>query len=109
MESVARAVGRVGVSLKQMKAKSKTEKQFERIAKTVADPRRFEILKRVAETPELACTDLHGLPITKATLSHHMKELEAAGLVEVRKEGKYAFIKLRREVWRSYLEHLKEL
>ncbi|HYX53958.1 MAG TPA: metalloregulator ArsR/SmtB family transcription factor [Candidatus Limnocylindrales bacterium] len=85
-------------------------KQFQKIAKALADPRRFEILSRIAGVKEMACANLRcDLPITAATLSHHIKELENAGLVEVRKDAKYIHIKLRRPVWREYLAELKKI
>ena len=86
------------------------EKEFHRIAKTVADPRRFEILQRVAGTKELACSVLREeIPVTPATLSHHVKELHDAGLIDIRKGGKCMFMKLRRDTWKKYLAWLKKL
>ncbi len=81
--------------------------QFHRISKALADPRRYEILSRIAKCRELACSDVRcELPITAATLSHHIKELVNAGLVELRREGQFAHLKLRRKVWREYLSRL---
>ena len=87
-------------------------KQFQKIAKAVADPRRYEILSRIAgcKGKELACSDMRcHLPITAATMSHHLKELVNAGLVEVRRQGQFAHMKLRRKVWREYLSQLGKL
>ena len=85
-------------------------KQFHKITKALADPRRYEILTRIADGDELACTDLRcGLPITAATLSHHLKELANAGLIELRRERKFVHMKLRRKVWREYLARLRKL
>jgi ArsR family transcriptional regulator len=84
--------------------------QFHRIGKALADPRRYEILTRIAKCGELACSDVRcELPISAATLSHHVKELVNAGLVEVRREGQFAHMKLRRKVWRGYLAQLGKL
>ena len=85
--------------------------QFHRISKALADPRRYEILSRIAKCrAELACEDLRcALPITAATLSHHMKELENAGLIQIRRQGQFAHLKLRRKVWRDYLSELSKL
>ena len=81
--------------------------QFHRISKALADPRRYEILSRIAKCRELACSDVRcDLPITAATLSHHIKELVNAGLVELRREGQFAHLKLRGKVWREYLSRL---
>lgn len=84
--------------------------QFHRISKALADPRRYQILSRIAKCRELACSDVrYELPITAATLSHHIKELVNAGLVVVRREGQFAHMKLRRKVWLEYLSQLGKL
>ena len=85
-------------------------RQFHRISKALADPRRYEILSRIAKCKEAACSDMRcALPISAATLSHHLKELASAGLIEMRREGQFAHLKVRRKVWREYLAHLKKL
>jgi ArsR family transcriptional regulator len=70
------------------------------ILKALADPRRFELLERVAKAGcPFGCTDaLQALPIAPATLSHHIKELESAGLIDVERRGKFHFLTLRRGV-----------
>jgi ArsR family transcriptional regulator len=67
------------------------------ILKALADPRRFELLERIAKAKcPLGCTEaLAVLPISAATLSHHIKELEAAGLIHIRREGKFHYLTLR--------------
>lgn len=79
------------------------------IAKALADPRRFEILKHIAAQEScLGCADLlAGFPITAATLSHHLKELEAAGLIETARVGKYLRARFVRAKWRAYLTELR--
>ena len=67
------------------------------ILKALADPRRFELLERIAKAGcPLGCAQaLAALPISAATLSHHIKELETAGLIDVRREGKFHYLSLR--------------
>ena len=77
-----------------------SDSQVRLIAKALADPRRHEILKQIgAKSSGVACTDLRECqPVTAATLSHHMKELEAAGLITIVRRGKFASLMLRRDV-----------
>jgi ArsR family transcriptional regulator len=67
------------------------------ILKALADPRRFELLQRIAKAScPLSCAEARtALPISAATLSHHIGELEAARLIQVRREGKFHFLTLR--------------
>ncbi len=67
------------------------------ILKALADPRRYELLECIAGAKcPLGCADaLTALRISPATLSHHVKELKTAGLIEVRREGKFAYLSLR--------------
>jgi ArsR family transcriptional regulator len=86
------------------------KRQFTRIAKALADPRRFEILQQVAAEDEVSCAAIKDCQsVTAGTLSHHIKELEAAGLVEIRRESKFIYMQLRRPVWKAYLKELKKI
>jgi len=78
------------------------------ILKALADPRRFELLERIAKAacPMGCASALSTLAISPATLSHHVKELEAAGLVHVEREGKFIYMTLRTEVWTAFLSSL---
>jgi len=81
------------------------------VLKALADPRRFELLERIARAGcPLGCAQaLSALPISAATLSHHIKELETAGLIEVRREGKFAYLSLRPGVLESLAAGLTAL
>jgi ArsR family transcriptional regulator len=69
-------------------------RHIERIAKALADPTRFRILKAIAATDEINCGDLaRRFPIAQATVSHHLKILEEAGLVHVRAAGQHHFFR----------------
>ena len=86
-------------------------KTFLRITRALVDSRRFEILERIASAQhEISCVALKAkIPISRATLSHHIKELATAGLIEIRRESKYMFLRIRRRTWRQYMNRLGKI
>lgn len=81
------------------------------ILKALADPRRFQLLETIAKSNcPLGCAQARAaVPVSAATLSHHIKELEAAGLINVRREGKFHFLSLRPGVLESLAASLSAL
>jgi ArsR family transcriptional regulator len=88
-----------------------TRAQRALMLKALADPRRFELLQQIAMNGcPLGCTQARAtMPISAATLSHHIKELETAGLIEVRREGKFHYLSLRPGVLASLAAGLAAL
>ena len=81
------------------------------ILKALADPRRYELLERVAKNDcPLGCSQAQAaLKIAPATLSHHIKELENAGLIDVTREGKFHYLSLKPGVLEALAETLGAL
>ncbi len=65
-------------------------------------------MERIAAEPEVGCRDLlKDCPVTQATVSHHIRELADAGLIAVRREGKFAYFRAIPEEVEAYLAELR--
>jgi DNA-binding transcriptional ArsR family regulator len=60
----------------------------------LSDPVRLDIVRALAGGIETSCGEL-GVPVSKSTLSHHLKVLRDAGLTRTRAEGVHRFVSLR--------------
>ncbi len=60
----------------------------------LSDPVRLEIVRALAGSIETSCGEI-GVPVSKSTLSHHLKVLRDAGLTQTRAEGVHRFVSLR--------------
>src|SRR3954465_10123835 len=82
--------------------------QFHRIAKALADARRFAILERIAACGDAACQHLcEEFPVSQPTMSHHLRLLAEVGLIEMRRDGQYAHYRVRTEVVQAYVTTLE--
>ena len=67
-----------------------------KLFKALSDENRLQILAQLNAEEKCACVLLEKLAISQPTLSHHMRILAEARLVECRKEGKWMYYSLRR-------------
>lgn len=85
-----------------------TNEEFCSIAKALADPQRCEILDRAAAAGELPCSAIvETTALCQSTVSHHLKELVNAQLLERRRDGHFAYYRFRRDVMEAYLDVLR--
>ena len=64
-------------------------KETAKVFKAFCDENRLQILELLRSGEKCACKLLDDLKISQSTLSHHMKILCDAGIVQGRKEGKW--------------------
>jgi ArsR family transcriptional regulator len=63
--------------------------------KALADPTRLAIVNRLAGAGEVCVCDLtDAFDLSQPTISHHLKLLREAGLVEASKRGTWAYYRL---------------
>lgn len=86
-------------------------KQVEKISKALADINRLKIIKYIQEHKgRLECTSIVSLlNLAQPSISHHIKKLVEAELIEPHKEGRFYFYSLNKAVIKSYSEILKKL
>jgi ArsR family transcriptional regulator len=86
-----------------------TLRQTLAISRAIADPSRFEVLGIIARG-DTRCADLRScLTITAPTLSHHLKELESAGLIQTTRTGKFVTATFNLATWHAYLSSLESI
>ena len=85
------------------------ERSFFRIAKALSDPSRFKVLQKISGQDEISCGDIADLfPISQATVSHHLKVLTEANLIDVRREGQHGYFNARQDVLSAYCREVEK-
>jgi len=83
-----------------------TDKENSILFKAFSDPNRMKIIEIISCGEICACTILEKLNIKQPTLSHHMKKLEEAKLVSIRKDGLSTYYTLNRKQIGNMLTYL---
>jgi len=90
------------VATKAEPRKTLSPRELHTIARALADPGRFGILQHIAAEACTACSDLRtAFPISAATLSHHLKELVSAGLIQAERRGKFLDVTFDHPTWNA--------
>lgn len=77
--------------------------------KALSDPNRLVILDQLKDGERCACNILELLKISQPTLSHHMRILCEAGLVNCRRDGKWMHYRLNCEKFAELTQLLESL
>lgn len=88
-----------------------TFKQVEKISKALGDSNRLKILKAIqAHEGRLECTVIvSSLNLAQPSISHHIKKLLEAELIDAHKEGRFHSYSLNDAVLNRYVNTLKKL
>ncbi len=84
--------------------------KVEKISKALADATRLSILEAICARKKVTCSDLVNLQgVTPATVSHHLKVLADAGLIECQREGPYVQSRAIEKTIEEYMRFLARL
>jgi DNA-binding transcriptional ArsR family regulator len=81
-----------------------TPQELAAVGAALADPTRVQMLRLMQASEEVACAALEAtFSLTKSTISYHVRVLRHAGLIRVRKTGKfYHYALMRDEIERRF-------
>lgn len=81
--------------------------QIERISKALGDQTRLMIYEAIVACDQINCSEIVSLQgITAATVSHHLRTLADAGLIECRREGQFIYNKAVPQTMDQYVRSL---
>lgn len=87
------------------------DKRFQKVAKALADPRRFDIFQTIA-TNEAGgiCSGsvCETVAVAQATVSHHLKELTEADLIVPNSQGQFKFFTANQKTMNEYIAELQK-
>jgi ArsR family transcriptional regulator, arsenate/arsenite/antimonite-responsive transcriptional repressor len=87
-----------------------TEKELTKISKALSDPNRLRLYESIAAHKEMFCGELmQKCPLTPGTISHHLKILAEANLIESRREGQFIYNRALPRTIRDYTLALTNL
>ncbi len=86
-------------------------KQIEKISKALADINRLEILENMSKRKGcIQCAEIMAMTkLAQPSVSHHVKTLIEAGLIEPEKDGRHYSYQLNRELLTGYLNWVSEI
>lgn len=84
--------------------------EIEKISKALADQTRLRIFEALSASDQMNCGQLVSMRgVTAATVSHHLKILNEAGLIRCRREGQFVYSEAIPETIASYSRALAKI
>ena len=81
--------------------------QIENISKALGDQTRLMIYEAIASCDQMNCSEIVSLQgVTPATVSHHLKTLADAGLIESRRQGQFIYNRAVPQTMQDYVRSL---
>src|SRR6478736_258321 len=84
--------------------------EVEKISKALADQTRLRIFEAISATDHMNCGEIVSMRgVTPATVSHHLKILSEAGLIESCRRGQFVYSCVNRKTLSEYTRALSAL
>jgi ArsR family transcriptional regulator len=84
--------------------------QIRKISKALADATRLKIFEAISASEDMNCGEIVSMRgITPATVSHHLKILNEAGLIACHREGQFVYSKAVSETIAAYTRALTRI
>jgi ArsR family transcriptional regulator, arsenate/arsenite/antimonite-responsive transcriptional repressor len=84
--------------------------KIERISRALADATRLRIFEAISSCEHMNCGQIVSLRgVTPATVSHHLRILEDAGLIDCRREGQFVYSTANPKAVEGYTRQLSAL
>ncbi|AFD08636.1 ArsR/SmtB family transcription factor [Solitalea canadensis] len=89
---------------------TKEQNELATMMKALAHPARIAIIQQLLKTEACICGDLvTEIGLAQATISQHLRELKAVGIIQGTIEGTSVCYCINEEVWNHYAETFKNL
>ena len=86
------------------------QKELARISRALSDPARLRIFEGLSSSKEMFCGQVvERCGLTPGTVSHHLKILADANLIEARRDGQFIYMRSRPETIRAYSRALGKM
>ena len=86
------------------------KEEIERISKALGDETRLMIYEAIRSGERMYCGELVSMRgVTPATVSHHLRILSEAGLIECRREGQFVYSEANPKTLKEYTSALSAL
>jgi ArsR family transcriptional regulator, arsenate/arsenite/antimonite-responsive transcriptional repressor len=81
-----------------------------KISKALGDETRLRIFEAISASDHMNCGDIVSMRgVTRATVSHHLKILNEAGLISCRREGQFVYSQAVPETIAAYTKALAKI
>jgi ArsR family transcriptional regulator, arsenate/arsenite/antimonite-responsive transcriptional repressor len=84
--------------------------EVEKVSKALADKTRLRIFQAISAADQMTCSEIVSMRgVTPATVSHHLKILNEAGLITCQRKGQFVYSQAVPEALLAYLRALGKI